>query len=82
MSMWCNWNGKKDMGKFYVSQASRVAQHLGLFGEHEENTQSSDLTSRKQQKAIAVIAWGFFNFQTLVVSFLRWVTLWLTAHLA
>ncbi|KAI0390706.1 hypothetical protein F5Y17DRAFT_471455 [Xylariaceae sp. FL0594] len=65
MSAWSNWNGDKDMGRFYVSQALQVASRTGLFQPLDWNSQPLDPPVRRHQKAIAVIAWGLFNFQTI-----------------
>jgi hypothetical protein len=64
MSAWSNWNGNKDMGRFYLSQALRVAQRIGLFQPLNWDPQPVDPIARRHQKAIAVIAWGLFNYQT------------------
>ncbi|KAI8627220.1 hypothetical protein F5Y19DRAFT_477789 [Xylariaceae sp. FL1651] len=65
MTVWCNWNDMKEMGSFYLSQATRVALNLGFFHKLDEGLQSRELESRKRQKAIAIVAWGLFNFQTI-----------------
>ncbi|KAI1813727.1 hypothetical protein GGS20DRAFT_586237 [Poronia punctata] len=65
MSAWSSWNGKRDMARFYLSQAVKVAQALGLSNPLVWAPRGIGAAGRRHKKGIATVAWGLFNFHTI-----------------